>query len=117
MNKAQRATLAIAWFAIFAVNLPYVIPHSYYYKGVQHVVNSPTVAVYVSDPDPSIPTVPVINPGNNFSETGQRVSVSLRNDYHENEIQFAPRLTLSLLMGFGLLFAIITRVTARRSVS
>jgi len=116
MNKAQKITLSIAFFAVLAVNLPYLIPHSYYYKGVQHGVGTPTVAVYVSDHDPSIPTVPVVNPGNNFSETGQRVSVYLRNDYQDGEIRFAPRLTLVLLLGFGILFAIITRITTRRSV-
>ena len=111
MNKAQTAILLIACIAIFAVNFPYVLPR--YYKGVQHVVTSPTVSVYVPHPNSSTPTVPVINTNEGFAETGQRVLVYLRNGYRDDEIQFAPRLTLSLLLFFGFLYAVITRITMR----
>lgn len=112
MNKAQAATLAFACIAIFAVNFPYVLPR--YYKDVQHAVGSELVSVYVPHSDSSTVTVPVTDSANNFSETGQRVSVYLRNGYRDDEIQFAPRLTLALLVGFGSLYVIITRITVKR---
>ena len=111
MNKAQSATLSFAFMAIFAVNFPYVLPR--YYKGSHHPVGSPTVKVHVPASDSEALTVPVINRSDDFRETGQRVTVYLRNGYRDDEIQFAPRLTLSLLLGFGILYVIITRITTR----
>ena len=111
MNKAQSATLSFAFMAIFAVNFPYVLPR--YYKGSHRPVGSPTVKVHVPASDSAALTVPVIEPTDGFRETGQRVSVYLRNGYRDDEIQFAPRLTLSLLLGFGVLYVIITRITTR----
>lgn len=113
MKKAQTATLLVACIAILAVNLPYALPS--FYKGAQQPVGSQLVAVYVPDPDSSALTVPVTNPRNGFSETGQRVSVYLRNDYRDDEIQLAPRLTLALVLGFSFLYATVTRFTIRRA--
>ena len=110
MNKAQTATLLIACIGIFAVNFPYILPR--YYKGLYHVVGSPTVSVHVPH-DSSTLAVPVTNLNDTASETGQHVAVYLRNGYRDDEIQFAPRLTLALLLSFSILYAIITRITMR----
>ena len=112
MNKPQTATLLIACIAMLAVNFPYILPR--YYKGFYHVVGSPTVSVRVPR-DSSTLTVPVTNLNDTTSEPGQHVAVYLRNGYRDDEIQFAPRLTVSLLLSFGILYAIITRITTRLS--
>ena len=113
LKKVQTATIAIALIAIIAINLPYVFPR--FYKGVQHDVGSKTVSVYVFDSDLHALSVPVIDPNKNFAETGQRVSVFLRNNYRDDEIQHPPRLTLAILLGFTIFYVIITRVGKKPS--
>jgi hypothetical protein len=112
MNNAQRATLLIGWIVLLAVNASDVFPRVY--KGRHHVVGTETVSVYVPDSDPSRVTVPITNPSASFSETGQRVAVYVRNGYRDDEIQRTPRVTALLLLGFVLVYAIVTRITTKR---
>src|SRR5213592_957240 len=107
MNKAQRVTISIACIAIFAVNCSFIFPR--FYMGRYHAVGPDTVSVRLATPESTSPTVLI-------SETGQRVAVYLSNGYRNNEIQFAPRLTLALLVGFGLMYAIASRITGRSCV-
>ena len=117
MNIAQTAVLSIASLAIFAVNFLDALP--FYYKGVQHPVGSNIVTVYVPHGGSSIPALPVMlrsaNPADGYSDTGQRVEVWLRNNYREDAIHRTPRKTIAILMCFGVLYPIISRVTARKS--
>ena len=116
MNTAQTVVLSIASIAIFAVNFLDALP--IYYKGVQHPVGSNIVKVYVPHGGSSFPALPVMlpsaNPGDGHSDTGQRIEVWLRNNYREDAIHRAPRKTIAILICFGVLYSIISRVTARK---
>lgn len=118
MNKAQISVLLIAAAAIFLVNLPGAIPSSYFYKGVQHPVGSDTVSVYSTGANSEAPAVPIIkvpaNPNEASVNTGQFVAVYVRNDYRDGDVNRIPRVTLSILFGFALLYRIVSWVTHRR---
>jgi hypothetical protein len=115
MNKPQIAALFVAVCALLAVNLaaPFVSMH---WKGVQHPVGSEAVSVYPvehTDRASSSPSVAVTDPSKNFSPTGERVMVYIRNDYRADDIKRIPYLTIWLLIGFTALFAIVSRFTAK----
>lgn len=122
MKKArlQLCFLLLAIVALIGVNLPMAFPLFYRsVKGTQHAVGPDIVSVYLSAPDYSVPLVSVrqgasANPNESLAETGQRVSVYLRNNYREKEIYYAPRLTLWIILGFGTGFCIINWMTGRK---
>jgi len=112
MNNAQKATLLIAWIVLLTVNASEIFPRVY--KGRHHLVGTETVSVYVPDSDPSGVTVPITDPSANFSETGRRGRVYVRNDYRDVEIQRTPRVTTLLLLGSVIVYATVTRITKMR---
>lgn len=116
MNKAQIAVLLTAAVAVGCVNLLAVIP--YFHKGVQHPVGSDAVSVYLPRADSSVPTVPIMQTPTNsneaFTDTGQRVTVYLRNSYHEAEMRRYPKMTLSLFLVFGIIYFIASRAGSNK---
>jgi hypothetical protein len=115
--QLQFSILLLGTAALFFVNLPDALPFSAY-KGAQHAVGSDVVQVYTPPSDPSVPTVAVTrtakNPGEKDADTGERVTVYLRNSYREDAIHRSPQRTLLVLLGCVVLYGIASLVKSRK---
>ncbi len=115
----QKTNLIVAAILILGVNVVGASPKKYInpamYKGEQHSVGADIVSVYLPTPDSKnaipIPVQTFAASSVGFVDTGQRVSVYLRNGYKDDLIAYYPRATLiitavagagHLLLGFFL---------------
>jgi hypothetical protein len=111
-----RAILVLACLSIFTVNLICALPR--FHIGIGHLLGEETVRVLELPASSSLTyTVPVQSFSEGHPETGQRVRVLIGNNYREDEIQFAPRVTLVLLLFFGWLYAVTTLWLRRKDAS
>lgn len=104
LKPAQKRIVIAALTLISVVNVISASGLSSISNSVQHPIGPSYVSVYIIGKEAALSVVPVQRVTSNaFLDTGQRVSVYLRNDYCSADGWTAPKLTL-LIIAFSILF-------------